>query len=85
MLGIKANGEAISYTRCDMNSANNMAVFANWEEKGPTDSDQNWGLFSQGSACMCLVSKSKVQPSHCLILLKYLMFLEVHFGGCGSF
>jgi hypothetical protein len=78
--GITANNYPITYTNCNGNPNNYIALFPNYKEITPSN-------YTTGQTAWCrhLFTRHRLNPSGRVMPTDYFMFGELHFGGCGCY
>jgi hypothetical protein len=79
--GLSVNGNSVTFTNCDANPNSYIALYPNFRETAPTTYAYN----TQFPFSDTLFARHVPNPSGRVIPDEYFMFLETHWGGCGTF
>lgn len=80
--GVQVNGVDITFTNCDSNPNNYIALFPNFSGLKPSDylAGTNWDFSNQ-----VFSNTSKRPVGRRPIPNEFFTFAEIHFGGCGCY
>jgi hypothetical protein len=79
--GLTVNGNPLTFHNCDANPNSYVALFANFNETTPT----NYAYHHSFQFSDSLFAGHFPNPSARVIPPDYFLFLETHWGGCGTY